>query len=242
MKWPPPPERPLYEPDEILIKFKVSATDQARTDVREQLDAVALHVFRSGAEHWRLGPGRGVEASLEWARGDSSVEYAEPNYITEPAVVPNDPNYGAQWSLKNIGQSGGTPGVDIDAELAWNIATGDPNVIVAVIDTGVDYLHPDLRHPTDPNQRNIWVNINEIPGNLVDDDNNGYKDDQYGYDFRDSDSDPMGNGAGGPGDQDHGTHVAGIIGTLGNNNRGVTGINWRVKIMSLKATSTQAST
>ena len=122
--------------------------------------------------------------------------------------------------MHNTGQNGGTPDADIDAPEAWDIGTGSTDVVVAVIDTGVDYTHPDLA-------ANMWVNPGEIPDNGIDDDGNGYDDDVYGYDFCNYDGDPFD-------DHYHGTHCAGTIGAIGNNSEGVAGVNWRVKIMALK--------
>ena len=124
------------------------------------------------------------------------------------------------WNLENIGQTGGKADADIDASGAWDVHTGSGTFVVAVIDTGVNYLHPDLAE-------NIWVNPNETPGDHVDNDGNGYVDDVYGYDFANRDGDPMD-------DNGHGTHVAGTIGAVGDNGLGVTGINWNVQIMALK--------
>jgi subtilisin family serine protease len=139
--------------------------------------------------------------------------------------------------MKNTGQVGpndvtrqqeaGTPGADIDAELAWNITTGNRTVVVGVIDSGIDINHPDLRD-------NIWRNPGEIPGNGIDDDGNGFIDDINGWDFYHNDASVY---DGAPGDNNtdaHGTHVAGTIGATGNNGVGVTGVNWQVSIMSLK--------
>ena len=112
------------------------------------------------------------------------------------------------------------PDADIDAPEAWNVFTGSAATVVAVIDTGVDYTHPDLA-------ANMWVNPGEIPGNGIDDDGNGFVDDVHGYDFVNNDGDPMD-------DHGHGTHVAGTIGAVGNNGMGVTGVNWHVRIMALK--------
>src|SRR5206468_3746935 len=108
----------------------------------------------------------------------------------------------------------------IGAPAVWNVATGDPDFVVGVIDTGVDYTHPDLA-------ANMWTNPGEVEGNGIDDDGNGYIDDIHGWDFINNDNDPMD-------DVDHGTHVSGTIGAVGNNGIGVTGVNWNVKIMALK--------
>ena len=166
-----------------------------------------------------------VKDALPKLRGKGEFLYVEPNYkIKFLSTFPNDLRFGELWAMHNTGQFDGIMDADIDAPEAWDIIT-DSNVIVAVIDTGVDYTHPD-------SAANMWINAAEIPGNGIDDDGNGYIDDIYGYDFSgytpdDQDSNPM--------DEDgHGTHCAGIIGAVGNNNRGVTGVCWNVQIMALK--------
>lgn len=176
----------------------------------------------------------------EYSKMTDEVEYAEVNNIIslEPEIessnndsgreesseslssnMPDDPMFAEQWSLANSGQRGGKAKADINALLAWDKkTTGSDDVIVAVLDSGVDYRHPDLK-------QNMW----ERPANVAEyfDDQLGYVDDQYGYDATDVRGDPMD-------ENGHGTHCAGIIGADGNNNFGITGINWRVKIMPLK--------
>jgi subtilisin family serine protease len=131
--------------------------------------------------------------------------------------------------MHNTGQTGGTVDADLDALEAWNIHTGSPSIVVAIIDTGIDYNHDDL-------SANIWTNEDEIPDNGIDDDANGYTDDYRGWNFTVPESEPL---AKDPmddsGDVYHGTHVAGTIGAKGNNNIGGVGVCWEVKLMALKA-------
>ncbi|MEX0992434.1 MAG: S8 family peptidase [Solirubrobacterales bacterium] len=157
-------------------------------------------------------------AAREQLSNDPDVEYVEPNYVIRATIVPNDDSFDEQWGMRNTGQLDGTFGADIDATRAWNLSTG-AGVSVAVVDTGIDYNHPDL-------DGNIWQNPAD-PENGSDDDNNGFVDDTRGADLVDDDSDPSD-------DAGHGTHVAGIIGAEGNNGFGVAGVNWNVKLMALK--------
>src|SRR6266568_3634701 len=170
--------------------------------------------------HVTLNRGQRVGPVLHKLMKGGLVELIEPNFKVSVNRVPNDPQFGALWGLNNIGQTGGVAGADIDAPEAWDTTTGSNQVIVAVIDTGIDRTHPDLAP-------NIWVNPGEIPGNGIDDDGNGYVDDVYGYDFYNRDADPSD-------DHGHGTHVAGTIGAAGDNGIGVAGVNWNVRLMSVK--------
>ena len=145
---------------------------------------------------------------------------AEPDYIVHADLTPNDPNFNSLYGLNNTGQTGGTSDADIDAPEAWNVDTGSGNAIVAIIDTGIDYTHPDLA-------ANMWHNPGEIAGNGVDDDRNGLIDDVYGADYANNDGDPRD-------DNGHGSHVAGTIGAVGDNGVGVAGVNWHVQLMAVK--------
>ena len=186
----------------------------------------------------QLPNGTDIHSAIKIYESNPDVQYAEPDYAISiipdqsgPVIhdanfphiltIPNDAYFSNQWSIQNTGQTGGTPDADIDAPEAWNISTGSDSIVVAVIDTGVLYTHDDL-------SSNIWNNTGEIPDNGFDDDSNGYIDDVRGWDFVNSDNDPID-------DKNHGTHVSGTIGAIGNNTLGVAGLNWQVKIMPLKA-------
>jgi subtilisin family serine protease/subtilisin-like proprotein convertase family protein len=161
-----------------------------------------------------------LNAALAAFNASPLVAFAEPDYTVHITDTPDDPQFASLWGLNNTGQTGGTADADIDAPEAWDLTTGSSSTLVAVIDTGVDYRHPDLA-------ANMWVNGGEIPGDRIDNDGNGFVDDVHGYDFINEDGDPLD-------DQGHGTHVAGTIGAVGDNGVGVAGINWDVKIMALK--------
>lgn len=162
-----------------------------------------------------LPPDLSVNDALRWYRQQDVVDQAEPNYLIPLKTVPNDPDFSMQWALHNTGQTGGTDDADIDAAESWDIEQGQEEVVIAIIDTGVDYTHEDLAV-------NLWQNPGEIPENGIDDDVNGYIDDTIGWNFVDAsggaegedfvmpDNDPMDR-------HGHGTHVAGIAGAVANN-------------------------
>ncbi|MGV3659257.1 MAG: S8 family serine peptidase [Prosthecobacter sp.] len=148
------------------------------------------------------------------------IAYAEPDHIVHATVIPNDPRFGEQWSLRNTGQNSGTVDADIDAPEAWDTTTGSSSVVVAVLDSGLDHTHPDLA-------ANVWSNPGEIAGNGVDDDGNGYIDDVRGWNFLNGNSTTTDSGY-------HGTHVSGIIGAVAYNTAGISGVAWQVRLMPLK--------
>jgi subtilisin family serine protease len=212
-----------HTPKRLLVRFSGDVKPQARAASVAARGGTITTVCRivPGLVVVELPAGQNVADALAGYNAAAGVIYAEPDYHWKAIVTtPNDARFDELWGMHNTGQTGGTPDADINAPEAWDITRGRETPIVAVIDTGVDYLHEDLAD-------NMWVNTGEIPGNGVDDDGNGFMDDVYGYDFFNGDGDPMD-------DDDHGTHVAGTIGAVGNNNLGVAGVSWDVRIMALK--------
>lgn len=202
-----------YVPGEILVKFKKGVSQ------REIRSVNALHQGRVLRElpkvkvlRLKLPPGVDVCEAAKSYQSHPEVEYAEPNYIYHPYMVPNDPFYTKQWALKKI-----------EVEQAWDIQKGDKNVVIAIVDTGIDWKHPDLANK-------IWVNNEETDGNGIDDDGNGYVDDVRGWDTADEDNDPMD-------DYGHGTHCAGIAAAQVNNEEGIAGVAWNCRVMPVKIDS-----
>ncbi|MEK7315557.1 MAG: S8 family serine peptidase, partial [Candidatus Eisenbacteria bacterium] len=221
-------ERPeATVPGELIIKFRRGAATSEQATLRREVRGDVVRRFRiTGAEQWRLA-GNDAAAALERARRHPGVEYAEPNFELTADVVPQDARFAELYALRNTGQSGGTVGADIRATLAWDEFTGDPALKIGIIDTGVDYRHPDLA-------LNIWSNPGEIPANGLDDDANGYVDDVHGYDVLNQDGDPFD-------DNGHGTHCAGTVAAVAQNGEGVAGVAWRASIVSIKFLSSAGS-
>jgi subtilisin family serine protease len=222
----PDPQAPAYVPGELLVKFRPEVRRQAAAAYAQWFDISTRRTFAiNGYQQVKLPPGVNVEEALELYLEDPDVENAEPNYLVHADISPPDDTYfNRLWGLHNTGQNvngtNGTADADIDALEAWDVTTGSSDVVVAVVDTGVDIHHPDLA-------ANIWTNLGEIPGNGIDDDGNGYIDDVNGWDFSAGDNDPRDA-------YGHGTHVAGTIAAAGNNAAGVTGVSWSAKIMALR--------
>jgi len=199
------------EPEAVAGQYIVGLRPECRirrivSRLRQRAGATVLGKFSSiGAELWQVGR---EDSAITLQSVDPCIEYMEPNYIIRLDKTPNDPDFDQLWGLDKI-----------SATAAWDIRT-ESNVIIAVIDSGVDYTHPDIA-------ANMWVNHGEIPNNGIDDDGNGYIDDVYGYDFGDNNSEPLD-------DYGHGTHCAGTIAAVGNNSTGIVGVNWSAKIMALK--------
>ncbi len=215
-----------FNPVSILVKFDDDATPEARQAALSFVGGVPI-------QDWDVVPNTHlIYAAMEPTHAVDllnsgfvpGIDYAELDYIVRIDATPNDPSYNNLWGMNNTGQTvNGDPGIagaDINAPQAWDTFTGDPNFVVAIIDTGIDRNHQDLA-------ANTWINPGEVAGDGVDNDGNGYIDDLYGWDFYANDSNPMD-------ENNHGTHCAGTIGGVGNNGIGVVGVNWRCKLASLR--------
>ena len=224
---------------EVLVRFKhgvslerirqiASANHDVLTDEIEAVDGLSVIDDLDDAD--------AETVASQYAAMTDTVAYAEPNYKiklddpiqkevlrdgvyrTNEADHPNDPQFGDQWALNNLGQDGGKERADIDALEAWQTTKGSEDVVVAVLDTGVDFTHVDLVN-------NMWIRPEDVPA--YNDDELGTFNDINGFNGTDKIADPMD-------DNGHGTHCAGIIGAEGDNGEGIAGINWHVKIMPLK--------
>ena len=226
-------------PTELIIGLAAGVSDAESTQLLAAAGAQSGRKLRRvAAKVARVDPAR-LDAVLRRLRSDPRVRFAEPNYKLHALATPNDSAFGELWGLVNSGQAvkgvTGTPDADIDADQAWNVTTGSSSVVVGILDTGVDFSHPDLGGSQTTSQV-MWRNPGETgagrESNGVDDDGNGYVDDWRGWDWANDDNNPQD-------DMNHGTHVAGTLGALGNNGQGIAGVNWNVKIMALKLLDSQ---
>lgn len=212
--------------DHLLVTL---AEGQDPSALRDAMGDAVISVERVSADvplfrvHLSTLSLESLPAGLDSAGEQATVTLAEPDYIRQAVLVPNDPKYldGTLWGLNQSSDA------DLDAPEGWDMRSTAGMVVVAVIDTGIRYTHQDLAS-------NMWKNPSEIAGNGVDDDRNGVVDDVYGFDAYSNDGDPMdGNG--------HGTHCSGTIGGVGNNGVGVVGVAWGVKLMGCKFLSDSGS-
>jgi len=217
-----------YVPGEVLVKFKPTASAQERTaTVTARGHSVFARLNQPGWAHVKIGTGQTVEAALAAYQNDPNVEYVQPNYIYQTTAAPTDTQYGQLWAFKNTGQNvnsiiqggdstyttnnPGTAGDDVNIEPAWDHITDCSSVVVAVVDSGVNYTQEEL-------VGNMW--------------NGGATYPNHGYNYVDGNSDTMDF-------HGHGTHVAGIIGAAGNNAKGATGVCWKASIMAVRVMDTR---
>ncbi len=207
-----------FVPGEALLKLKGAASGSAIAQLEQDVDVDEDdEISRIGTASLRRihSRSKSTDAIISLLRSNPNVLYAEPNYILHADLIPNDPSFGQLWGLRNTGQdvlgTVGTPGADIKAEPAWSLTTGTSTVVVGVVDTGIDYSHPDLA-------ANVWSN----PGGI-----GGCPAGTHGYNAIKRTCDPKD-------DNNHGSHVSGTIGAVGNNGVGVVGVNWTTSIMGLK--------
>ncbi len=207
-----------HKANDLLLRFKEGTSAEIKEMIFQKLGAISVKEYELVTDLYLVTlPARSdLKSALIWAMDNEEVMYSEPNYVRNLFKEPNDTLYQDIWGLKKI-----------KAPAAWDVST-QSSFIVGVIDSGITYNHEDLA-------ANMWINTAEQNGTADnDDDGNGYEDDIYGYDFANGDGDPMDEPDGSE-IQYHGTHVAGIIGALGNNNLGVVGVCWNVKLMALKS-------
>ena len=240
---------PLFKPGQAVVKFKARSAlslamqASALQGTLGKKYATTVRPFQTDKSYALVKVENEVAIGqlLADIRATGQVEYAEPNFIyhalddapVDPkALIPNDPGFGNNWGLLNTGQKDskgqvGTAGSDIGATKAWDLGTGSKDIKVAIIDTGVDYTHDEIKN-------NYLINTGEVAGNGKDDDGNGFIDDVYGWNFEGKNNDPKD-------DHKHGTHCAGTIGAEGNNGIGTAGVNWHVSILGVKFLSASGS-
>jgi len=214
---------PQTNATELCRRFNAKQQDQTLESDGKVSDLLHIWLFSCGVGDEK------EQSALKWLRNQPEIRFAQTDHWVEQrttatdSLLPNDPLFYQQWQYLNNGGSGGIPNADLDAPQAWNLTTGgltvaSDTIVVAVIDGGLDFLHPDILP-------NLWKNYGEIPNDGIDNDNNGYVDDYLGWNVG-SQNDQIATW-----NNTHGTPVSGIIGARGNNETGVSGVNWNVKIM-----------
>ena len=231
-------------PTRILVKFKdgmgsalsAEAVRQAGSKIHRRYNLVpGLAVLEEAATVAQAAVSGTDESArrvkllnrIDVLKKSGLFEYVEPDYIVHTLLTPTDSAFtnGTLWALNNRGQNGGTAGADIGVTNAWNFTTGSTNVIVAVVDTGIRYTHQELTNQ-------MWRNPDEVPGNGVDDDGDGFVDDVFGINAITGTGDPFD-------DNNHGTHVSGTIGAAANDGHPHVGVTWHVRLMGCKFLSAQ---
>jgi hypothetical protein len=237
-------QEPDFIPGELIIQFRekisIDSFEQSYVDI--EMESIRLLSDRMNIWWVKYNSEENDDAEVRFRISkDARVNIVQFNhqvtlresfdeFAEQFANFPNDPMFNQQWALHNTGQTGGTPDADIDGPEAWDLTTGGvtalgDTIVVAIVDGGCQLNHPDL---------NYWYNWNEIPGNSIDDDGNGYIDDFRGWNAYNNTPNVPSN--------EHGTHVSGISGAKGNNNLGVSGVNWNVKVMPIAGSSSSEAT
>jgi subtilisin family serine protease len=227
---------PAAPPTDVVVRFKADADAPERAAARAAADVRREETLPvAGMELVAPEPGRSVDESVAALERSDDVAYAEPDVRRRAFAGADDPYLGFQWALRNAGQtvggSAGIPGADVDGDLAWDTTVGTSDVVVAVVDTGLDAAHPDLAP-------NLWSNPRETgagrESNGVDDDGDGLIDDRMGWDWVARDNQPLD-------ENGHGTHVSGTIAARGNDATGVAGVAWRASLMPLRVLDSDGS-
>ncbi len=203
-----------YRDGVVLVGFQAGTSSAEMAAAARSAAGEDTKTLGAGTHHFQV-PAGSVAGAIAALKKRASVRYAEPDYLRNASLAPNDPSYGQLWAMHNTGQivngTAGTAGADIRAEPAWAQTTGSASVVVGDVDTGIDYTHPDLAG-------NVWSN----PGGI-----GGCPAGTHGYNAITASCDPLD-------DNNHGSHTAGTIGAVGNNAIGIAGVNWTTRIMALK--------
>jgi subtilisin family serine protease len=227
-----------YVEGELLVKFKGGVSTKAADGIHTKFANKRMNRFNLiEVEHVKLSQGKSVEDGILEYSALPEVEYAEPNHyryaqaLSPHGVIPDDPRFREQWGLHNTGQVvqgiHGLADADIDAPEAWRYPTSGNEIVVAVLDSGVGLFHPEF-------ETAFWANPQEVFGDGIDNDWNGFVDDTAGWDFVDNDNTPLDKNK-------HGTHVAGIIGAVANNANGIAGVCPGIRILPIRISNTFGS-